>query len=307
MIINIPSAGGLKDSARRLHYSAWEKLAEIKNDFDIDFEPGVDWTNEWAEYLDASRNDLQLLCFTIAQANEIGLRAAIAGVSPFLLLIGSDYKFSTTPKDVDFSKFRTIDAVDLPGAVNSICPAPVSDKYRTAYDEVRVVRNAVTHMGESHLPVTIEQIIGFLVIQHETLWRNQLWLSGLVEYASKRRHSFFDDGKYFSSHAHAMTNWAIVKDMLPKACFKRLLGRAKSARRYLCHECFEEASMRAFDFRPSECGTAYLDDKSGSVECLMCGSTFKIKRGDCSEKGCKGSVFSEPDGLCHTCGEGTIK
>ena len=54
--------------------------------------------------------------------NELALKAKICAVSPYLLLLRSEPKFSAKVRDIDFSEFRTLDAVDLPPVIvgNSI-------------------------------------------------------------------------------------------------------------------------------------------------------------------------------------------
>jgi hypothetical protein len=86
------------------------------------YPPGGDpsqegWEDEWNDYLTACQPELQSVCSVISHSNELALKAKICKVSPFLLLIGSDFKFGQSQKDINFSDLRTIDAVDLPGAV----------------------------------------------------------------------------------------------------------------------------------------------------------------------------------------------
>jgi hypothetical protein len=53
----------------------------------------------------------------------------ICEISPFLLLLGNDQKLNKIHKDTEFSEFKTLDAVELPGAVNVLCKEPLTDKF----------------------------------------------------------------------------------------------------------------------------------------------------------------------------------
>ena len=191
MIINIPSPESLNDIALRLHFSAWSSLVNIRFDFDRAFEPGSDpsgdqWSDEWAEYLAACQPELQSVYTLIQQSNELALRARVCSVSPFLLLLGSERKYSTTWRNVDFSEFRTLDAVELPGAVNTFCDETLSDKFIQSYNEVRSLRNKVAHLGYLSKQFNPEELLHTLVAQYVELWRHRNWLSDRVQFARLR-------------------------------------------------------------------------------------------------------------------------
>jgi hypothetical protein len=111
------------------------------------FSSGDGWNEEWVWYLAACQPDFQSICTLIQQSNELALKAKIRSVSPFLLLLGSERRFSTTPKAVDFSEFKTLDAVELPGAVNTFRETHLSDKFIQSYNEIRSIRNKIAHLG----------------------------------------------------------------------------------------------------------------------------------------------------------------
>jgi hypothetical protein len=137
MIINVPSADELLDVSLQLYFSTWEKLIEMPLAFEQTFgdDSGANWDKEREEYLDACQSELQSLCSVIQQSNELALKARICTVSPFLLLVGSEIKFSTKIKDIDYSELRTMDAVELPGAVNTICKDTLTEKFIKSYHD----------------------------------------------------------------------------------------------------------------------------------------------------------------------------
>jgi len=135
----------------------------------------TEWTDEWKGYLDACQDELQSICTVVAQSNELALKAKICDVSPFLLLLGGEQRFGKSPKDINFSDFRTIDAVDLPGAVNTICSKPLSDKFIKTYHEIRSLRNKIAHLGQAQTPFHPDEMIKLLVFQYTELWKGRAW------------------------------------------------------------------------------------------------------------------------------------
>jgi hypothetical protein len=310
VIINIPTAEDLNDIALRLHFSAWTSLIRMYSDFDLTFDPAHGegfWKEEWAEYLVACQPELQSVCALIQQSNELALKAKICEVSPFLLLLGNAPKFSKSRSDVDFSDFRTIDAVDLPGAVNTLCSEALSDGFVQSYDEVRSLRNRITHLGQVGRVFDPKELLRILVSQYAELWKRRAWLSDWVQFAGRTRLSFFNDDKYASTHMEVMHDLPYVVDALTKSEFKLLFGYPKSTRRYLCHPCIENASTRHANLDMDACKTAFLNKAGDALHCVMCGEHFKVARAPCGQEECPGNVIGDNDddyaGMCHTCGE----
>ncbi|SJM34046.1 hypothetical protein [Mesorhizobium delmotii] len=313
MIVNIPTSGSLDDVALRLYFSAWSSLINMMDDFElayeVEFDPAEDdgWAEERLGYLEACQPELQSICAIIQQSNELALKAKVCKVSPFLLLLKSDPKFSKNRGDIDFSEFRTLDAVDLPSAVNSLCQTPLSDKFIQTYNLIRSLRNTIAHLGGSSKKFEPKELVGILAFQYPELWKDRLWLKDRVEFASQTRTSYFHDYKYSSPHMEVMHELPTTVAVLGKAEFKTLFGEAKSKRRYLCHHCIDAANTRYADLDLDACKTAHLDKDGKSIHCLMCNGTFPVVRKSCEAGGCKGDVISGDEGLypekCHTCGQ----
>jgi hypothetical protein len=91
VIINIPTAGSLNDTALRLHFSAWTSMIRMIEDVDfiLDRDDEEHWKERWPEYLATCQPELQSVCALIQQSNELALKAKICKVSPFLLLLGT--------------------------------------------------------------------------------------------------------------------------------------------------------------------------------------------------------------------------
>ena len=313
MIVNIPTPQALDEVALRLYFSAWSSLIHIRPDFDEAFTPGDEpapmkgmWKQEWSEYIEGYQPELQAVCSVIQQSNELALKAKICAVSPYLLLLNSAPKFSTTARDMDFSELRTLDAVDLPAAVNSLCPKSLSDEYVQAYNEVRSLRNKITHLGHAGKNFLPEEFIDLLIRQYIELWSDRSWLTDRVSFASRTGMAFFHDGKYYSATAEVFMELPYIFAAVGKSAFKKLFGIDKSTRRYLCHFCVEEASTRFNEVSPRYGKTAFLKGPS-TIHCLMCDKGYAVKRQRCVVDGCKGDVVSESEyhecDVCHTCGK----
>ncbi|UGY02478.1 hypothetical protein [Bradyrhizobium quebecense] len=312
MIVNVPTPQALNDVALRLYFSAWSSLIYIRAHFDQTFPPGEDprpekgdWAEEWSEYIQGYQPEFQAVCSVIQQSNELALKAKICAVSPYLLLLNSNPKFSAVPGDIDFSELRTIDASDLPASVNSLCKKALSDDYVRTYNEIRSLRNKIAHLGHAGSNFEPDKLLEILVDQYIELWSDRAWLTDRVNFASRTGLAFFQDGKYTSAAAEVMYELPLILAAVKKSAFKKLFGIEKTTRRYLCHACVADASVRYHEVDPVRCRTAYLKDKS-TLHCLMCSADYPVVREACGTDKCKGNVISRSEhadcAVCHTCG-----
>lgn len=305
MIVNVPTSEALNHSALRLYFSAWATLIDIRYDFDESFSGDHDWTREREEYIAACQPDLQAACSTIQQYNELALKARICEVSPYLLLIRNDQKFSLAPKKIDFADLRTLDAVELPAAVNSFTANPLSAQYVQAYNEVRSLRNKITHLGALDRVFQPDDLLRLMVGQYIELWPERAWLNDRLRYASETRSSFFHDGKYSTAEMVVMHELSDNFGFFTSAEFKALFGRSKQTRRYRCHACVYEASTRFSSEDKGNWKTAYVTDDKKRITCVMCLRQFPIVKKACHVPECKGAYISADEehiDTCHSCG-----
>lgn len=316
MIVNLPTPQSLDETALRLYFSAWSSLIGIRADFDAFFDPGtaknsdrIDWSQEWSEYLEGHQPELQAVCSVIQQSNELALKAKICAVSPYLLLLGSEPRFSVKVRDINFSEFRTLDAVDLPAAVNSLCALPLSDGYITDYNALRILRNKFTHLGHAGQTIEPGALLELLIRQYIELWSDRAWLVDRANFASRTGAAFLHDGKYNATASEVIDQLPLTFAQIGKSAFKKLFGIGKTTRRYLCHRCVREASTRFYEVDPSRSGTAFLKGSDGrTLHCLMCNEDYAVERKPCRNDGCRGDVVSRDDDyheadVCHTCGQ----
>jgi hypothetical protein len=304
MITNLPSAEQLHRSAMRAYFDSWSLLLSIVADFDTHFEPGVEWNAERSEYLERSQADLQVCLVGIQLANELALKARITEVSPFLLIFGSDQRFSKQPSDVDFADLRTLDAYELIGATNTFCPTPLSDDFVRDYEEVRRLRNKIVHLGSVDQQLEPDILLKRMVRQYAELWPCRPWLVERLSHAGRTRHSVFHDGKYSSAEGEVFSELDASFSRISRTYFKRLIGFEKT-RRYVCLKCVDNSGVRRMGFDLALCRTAFIAS-SERVTCAMCEESFDFTRTDCSAVDCPGNVVHHAAGddpVCLTCGE----
>jgi hypothetical protein len=257
------------------------------------------------EYKAGYQPELQAVCSIIQQSNELALKAKICAVSPYLLLLNSGPKFSMVPRDIEFSELRTLDAVDLPAAVNSLSVKSLSDEYVQAYNEIRSLRNKIAHLGHASHNFDPEELLNLLVSQYIERWSDRAWLKDRVTFASRTGQAFFHDGKHSSAESEVMHELPLIFAVIKKSAFKKLFGIDKTTRRYLCHVCVSEARTSFSDCDPNQSRTAYLK-ADPTIHCLIRGDDYEIRRQPCSTGNCKGNVISECEytggDVCHTCG-----
>lgn len=307
MITNVPTSEDMNKLALRLHFGAWSDLLTMEFQFDEVFDPDdeLDWSQERAEYFVYCQPELQTICTAIQQSNELALKARVCEVSPYLLLLGSDAPLSTTPKEIDFATLRTLDAVDLPAAVNSVCSKKISGKFIQAYNRVRSYRNQIAHLGATNKEFQPRELLHLLVAQYLELWPERAWLKDRVEFAAQTRTAFFHDGKYASAHSVAMEEVGKTFDVMTGSEFRALFGRRKTTRRYRCLECMDAASTKWFDAHIDGHKTAFVEPNGNALYCIMCAKTVPVVRIKCTVGDCKGNVISkegEHAGVCHSCG-----
>jgi hypothetical protein len=192
MITNVPDASTMEQTALRLYFSAWDEVVKVVEDL---FEWPPSYLHESAgrassaehatvvrksqaevvQLVADAQSDLQLAYTLIQQSQEIGLKAKICAVHPFLLLLGSDVR-SWARRNADFSEFRTLDASDLVRVVNAVCPQPLTERFATKYEAVRGNRNKIYHLGIYNDQIDPMALLDLLVLQHRELYPDHIWL-----------------------------------------------------------------------------------------------------------------------------------
>jgi hypothetical protein len=313
MIINLPTPDALNATALKLYFRAWHGIVDILLDFDnvygSFFSAWFDSTDdmyadERAEYLEIAQENLHAFASIAQQANELALKARIVAVSPYLLLLNSDVSLSGIPAAIEFASLRTLDAVDLPKAVNALTPTPVSDAYLQLYTHMRVQRNQYTHLGDTTTVLNPIAMCAALADQYRELWPDRAWLSDRVKSTYVREGIF--DGKHWSPRQSIMHLMEYDRDLIPAANFKKLFGVKKAEVKFGCFSCQNDWAVSRNGPGVMEVPTAFYDKSKRAMHCLICDADFNTILKTCTA--CHGK-FAAPDaaeygaGMCFTCGE----
>jgi hypothetical protein len=314
MLINVPTAEEMEQNALRIYFTAWEHVIKIIDEM-LDSEvlsfsvshgrmrPDQDNAQDIDEYIARSQSDLQIAYTLIQQSQEIALKAKICKVSPFLLLLGTDVR--TWPGSVDFTRFRTLDAVDLVRVVNAVSPQSLSNKFINMFESIRGNRNSIYHLGTFADRLDPVALIDILIKQYHELHPNRNWLADRFDFECAKRYGIFYT-RHYNETTIILLEVSVLLSILTNTQYQHVLGFSKKQRRYICHFCCAEAELENAGVSPEDIKTATLASGKDAVFCHLCQKEYAAQRVDCVQSGCSGNVISiEEDwlGLCHTCGE----
>ena len=167
MIVNIPTHAEFQEQGMTLLNLAWDMIMELQldlqyaeefqNEEDID-----DDSHRQAEkYRAASQKPLAVTTALPQQGTEFLVKAAIAEVSPFLLVSGSvqSWPKGCDSNDTSFSEFRTVDAGDLVRMHDADTRVRISDEFKEQFSKMRQVRNTVFHSVDPGLRFNEREMI----------------------------------------------------------------------------------------------------------------------------------------------------
>lgn len=316
MIKNLPSEEGLRTAALRSYFRAWDSIITGIIDFGqtySEIEPfnadaGDGWDEERQAYVDAWQPELHAAQALLQNANELALKSRIAAVSPYLLLLNADLRFSSIAQDVDFSELRTLDAVDLPRAVNTLTSTPVNAAYVERYGELRSSRNKYEHLGDTNTPLDPVKLLTSMAQTYFDLWPNRMWLKDRNEAGEFSRRGFFSD-KNWSHTQETLHCFEYDREYIPNSLFKRIFGTKKSDVKFACPDCMSDWAVTRWGPAASEVRVAYYDSEAKSMHCLVCDKSFAANQNTCLSEHCS-SPFETTDTdqweiFCFGCGEKT--
>lgn len=315
MIKNIPTAVDLLLVSLRLYFKAWGDTTSIISEW---AEYG-EWASEaqekddaldaragWEKYIAAAQSDLQGIFTLIQQSQEIGLKARICTVSPFLLLKRTDIKPSDGENGVwDFTDFPTLDAAELVRVHNIFCPTTLSKEFQAKYEEIRRSRNKIFHLGIYCQNIEPLAIVDILQLQYSELYPGRRWMEDRLHFAALGKWADFSFDSDFNERTGLYNElWHLIPELTDRQ-FKWLMGRDRSEDRFACHDCGHNAGLGNSDPYVNDVPTAY-PVADGNVRCVICDREYPIQRAapcpvmDC---GCEWQSSLEGfTGLCMKCG-----
>jgi hypothetical protein len=313
MITNIPDAEEMKQTALWLFFKAWEQiLGIIELSLNEEFgstivkgriEPSSLFKDEIEEFINDAQPELRLAYVLLQQSHELGLKAKICAVNPFLLFLGSDVR-SWAKNNADFSESRTLDAVELIPVVNAVCSKPVSDRFKSCYEILRGDRNKIYHLGVFKNRLDPMVLLGIMIQQYPELFSGGSYINDRLHNLSTTRYNLFYY-KRTTELSLLFIEMAMLYKVVNKTQFKPLFGFSKQARRYMCHTCCAEAYIDDNGLSPQDIGTATLTADGNAVFCHVCRKEFDVYRSPCSGwPNCKSDVISNNQEYlnhCHVC------
>lgn len=193
MIVGVPEHTQLVDTAVGWLNLAWAtaineliQFQEFQYQFeDIEKEHGKEIAQKEIERYWTSVNfTLNNSVSLFQQSIELFLKARIAEVSPFLL-ITSDPQSWPKPNsdgDIDFSDFRTIDAVNLIRTVTAVSPHRLPPNFPSFFDRVRRTRNKIAHLHAGQWRVEVKAVLLDILAGYHMLHPDVRWLEFRKQY-----------------------------------------------------------------------------------------------------------------------------
>jgi hypothetical protein len=285
MIVGVPDHHLLRETAIGWMNLAWDTAIDEARSFqDVEFlyegieqEHGADVAQtaiakHWRAKQLALNNAFSLL----QQSLEIALKARIAEVSPFLLIAG-DPRSWPKPKDgsnlIDFSSFRTIDAVQLCGAVNTVSAVSLSKEFAEFYDRLRQSRNKIAHLNASAIIIEVKSLLVDILTAQKHLFPDVRWTTFRYEYLRSTeqyddKDNLFSGDDYTSDVMASESNTAL--QALDSQCLKQFYFFDNSKNAYRCPHCLE--------------GRNESDDERefvqfagpDNMQCIVCLSSYSV-------------------------------
>lgn len=298
MIVDIPVPSDYHTAGVNQLYLAWQIGMQTLNEYDEAIAYGGDdaveaKTEYWRRAQPALANAYSL----IQQGMELALKGRIAAVSP-LLLIGDpgDWASRAANEDVSFGEFRTLDAADLVKVHNCVVAAPLDDRFKAFWDEVRRERNKIMHSAS---PKTLEpvDVVRAILVAADTLFVETRWPSRLLEMEIDGRLAALGVNENATNHV-MMQVASALKHLTPARC-KQFFAFDKGRRAYLCPNCYSTANKDNQDVWPF---LAQFPDRArggNHLTCIVCEKSTEVERRTCADANCEGNVIHED--VCLTC------
>lgn len=339
MITEIPTPDELKKASRDLLRLAWDIVAESihwYDDSDVIHEryvpeyeiilddgrvekiggPANDYTPAEREaaarqYWQREQPKLSNALILVQQAIELGLKARIAEVSPFLLVVrdAREFPHEGSVEDIPFSKFRTIDAADLLRVHNAVAPHRLGTNVSDFWETLRRQRNVVMHIGWTKAPpISAHELRAHILFANHFLNPDMKWTRVLLEGSDEPDLSF-----PYSEDVESMTYGATLQDIgglvgeLPPSMVRQYFGFDRRARSYDCPKCAYKARQADVRFPALAQLRPPRTPGATSLYCFVCDETMPVRRERCRNTGCRSNVLSDVDGSwgqCLVCGHG---
>jgi len=307
MVVDVPTALDFDSACVSSLNMAWETAYDLLYQEEAADIPTWDDDGTVADvYWQSAQPILRNALGLIQQAHELGLKGKLAVVSPYLLISQDASRWPSGSGPVSFSSFRTVDAVDLPRAMELFL-SPLSASFRDLYENVRKKRNTFAHSVSKVERLAAIDLLKMILITHNEFFVEQLW--------PKLRLTHLENDPtaiaFSSDHAYPrlLREMDKVINRLSPAEAKAFFGVDMKSRWYMCPgPCYAEIHTDEFAANGDYPRLAQLRPaKTAGAEhlyCFVCGETAAIERMACKDPDCPANViFTDDSGerLCLAC------
>lgn len=280
MITGVPDHHELAQTATGWLNLAWNIVIGEANEINLEFFYDLEerMGREVAErvisrWWGARRLQLNNATSLLQQSLEIFLKARIAEISPFLLIVGNPQSWPSRDKtgNVDFAEFRTLDASHLCRAAQIVSASPIPEQFVQFYSRLRKERNKIMHLNAGSVKAEVHTIILNILEAHRLLFPGQLWVEFRTGYLISTR-EYSDEEMAFTgedlTHDRVCTEIAAAFHELSPQYWKLYFHFDKRKKALQCPRCAELRSKHADEWRFAQ------RQRDGSIRCVACLSVF---------------------------------
>lgn len=303
MISNIPTHTDFYDSGKELLVLSWDIVAKLLLNFD-EATKYFDVEAEESKYWLLADRKVKTALAIMQQGMEFILKGRICEVSPYLLIFDapSRCKVSNAGENMDFSKFRTIDAQDLIKVCNTFSNEELDPAFITKFEELRLKRNTIMHSIGSNLRIDFIEVIKSLLYMHKVLFPNESW--AMIRKNSLLVSPDIELGSVDYIANEVCREFSVIIDLLSPAEVKNYFKVDKGKRAYYCPDCYNEAN-HDMDFTYKLARLSSRDMSCNTLYCPICDENFEVLRKPCPNNkfdDCPGNVLCNDESICLTCG-----
>jgi hypothetical protein len=282
MIIGVPDHQGLSATGIGWMNLAWSSIIDCITDVDDHSEylqsdlllDDEKTRKRIARIIQGQRFKINNAITLLQQSLEILLKSRIAETSPFLLIHGDPQSWPK-PNDrgeVDFTDFRTVDAVSLCKAANTVGQRPLPAGFIKFFEDLRKARNKITHLTTSGVSAdAVADVMLSIITAHHYMFDGQAWQRFRKDYMYDRGPTVEGDTDEDDIYETDYTYDQFLREIdcvlrtLQPADLKRFLGFDAERERLYCHNCYNETTK----YYDGEHLFAQKQD-DGSIFCVAC-------------------------------------
>jgi hypothetical protein len=223
-------------------------------------------------YWHAQRYKLNNATALLQQSLELFLKARIAEVSPFLLILGDpqSWKKPKAGGAIDFSSLRTLDAVHLCKVADTVCASQLPEKFCQFYGRLRTTRNKITHLNAGNLRVEAGHVVLDILTGFKLLFPGESWVDFRRKYMmSTGQYAPSDDYSEDVTHSSLIPELVAAINVIAPRHIWEFFQYDTKKRGMRCPEC-RDRRTKWDDFEP----TFAQRQKNGTIRCIACATTY---------------------------------